>query len=161
MGVKLAEWFQCSEFCQNEGRSRSWSAGCKSRPPDGRQRGLSSVASTNPASLPRPPTREFHSMFNTSNIYVFTIPATAGRSVRGRGGLTLLPSVANPGFSLQLPVAKLIKSSPLKSNFSQTNVSFSTTPPQCHRLALVLVIKCHLKHCFGGRKLVRSKAGQP
>ena len=77
MGVKLAEWFQCSEFCQNEGRSRSWFAGCKSRPPDGRQRGLSSVASTNPASLPRPPTREFHSMFNTSNIYVFTIPATA------------------------------------------------------------------------------------
>ena len=68
-------------------------------------------------------------MFNTSNIYVFTIPATAGRSARGRGGLTLLPSVANPGFSLQLPVAKLIKSSPLKSNFSQTNVSFSTTPP--------------------------------
>ena len=52
MGVKLAEWFQCSEFCQNEGRSRSWFAGCKSRPPDGRQRGLSSVASTNPASLP-------------------------------------------------------------------------------------------------------------
>ena len=98
---------------------------------------------------------------NTSNIYVFTIPATTGRSARGRGGLTLLPSVANPGFSLQLPVAKLIKSSPLKSNFSQTNVSFSTTPPQCHRHALVLVIKCHLKHSFGGRKLVRSKAGQP
>ena len=67
-------------------------------------------------------------MFNTSNIYIFTIPATTVRRVRGRG-LTLLPSVANPGFSLQLPVAKLIKSSPLKSNFSQTNVSFSTTPP--------------------------------
>ena len=67
-------------------------------------------------------------MFNTSNIYIFTIPATACRCVRGRGGRTLLPSVANPGFSLQLPVAKLIKSSPLKSNFSQTNVSFSTTP---------------------------------
>ena len=114
-----------------------------------------------PRQPPRPPTREFHSMFNTSNIYVFTIPATAGRSARGRGGLTLLPSVANPGFSLQLPVAKLIKSSPLKSNFSQTNVSFSTTPPQCHRHALALVIKCHLKHSFGGRKLVRSKAGQP
>ena len=134
------------------------------RPPDSRQRGPSSVASTNPASLPRPPTREFHSMFNTSNIYIFTIPATACRCPLGRG-LTLLPSVANPGFSLQLPVAKLIKSSPLKSNFSQTNVSFSTTPapcpppPQCHRHALV--IKCHLKQSFGGRELVRSKAGQP